>query len=328
MSTGLDDSRLIQEADAFLAEARLLDAVQCLDQVSDCSLLTPKHEWTVRWAKMVQEGMEALLSPPDMDGSEWKKQGETHGHRDFTVYYRRAEENQTECRIDSLIEGSLLIPLLSVLNETDLFETWMPSFKHPFKMGVRSSVNLKDEGRGDQIARVIVDFPWPFKPRECTQHFVTVDLIEDHGAIAIHVLTETSNDNPDIPESAEDVVRVDQKMTTIIRGCPPDHPLVKKFKDHQYPEGEELLLISMKNRTDLHLKGIHVSIINFFGRIVFGRIWSDLLKVAEEVRDGKRLKHREAISKNPVFYEWLGQRAGVMMEKVKEDSRHNTIVNS
>jgi len=75
MSTLLDDNALIQEADAFYAEERLLDAAQRLGQVNDRSLLTPKHEWMLRWGKAVQESMVTLLAPPDMDGSEWKKTG-------------------------------------------------------------------------------------------------------------------------------------------------------------------------------------------------------------------------------------------------------------
>jgi len=249
-----------------------------------------------------------------------KKQGETHGHRDFTVYYRHTEENQLECRLDSVIESSLLIPMISVFNESDLFETWMPSFKYPIKMGVESSVKLKEEGRGNQIIRVTANMPWPYKRRECTQHAVAVDVIIDQGAIAIHVLTETSKDNPDVPESAPGVVRIDLSMDMIIRGCPLDHPLLKKSKDHQYPEGEELILISMTNWVDPHISGVHPSIINYVSRTVFGRMWCALLSVAEEVRDGKRMKHMEAIRQNPVLYEWIRQRVDAMMEKVKKDS--------
>ena len=111
----------------------------------------------------------------------------------------------------------------------------------------------------------------------------------------------------------------------LLRGCPPDHPLLSKSR-HKYPEDEELILISMKTFVDPHIAGIPVSIINWFSRTVFGRMWSSLLGVAEGVREGKRAKHKEAIDQNPELYAWIEQRIGVMMEKVKEQSRTSSSI--
>ena len=322
MNLPLEDARLIEEADALFSEEKLLDAAKMLNQVLDRTLLTPKHEWMLRWAKMIQEGMDDLLNLPNLEGSKWKKQGETHGHRDFTVYYHHTEDNQLECRIDSVIESSLLIPMISVFNESDLYDTWIPSFKTPIKMGVQSSVKLKEEGRGNQIIRVTASMPWPLKPRECTQHAVAVDAIEDQGAIAIQVLTESPEDNPDIPDSGPGVVKIDLCMNMLIRGCPASHPLLAKSRGN-YPKDEELILISMKAWVDPHIAGIPVSIINFVSRTVFGRMWSSTLDVAEGVRDGKRAQHKEAIDKNRILYEWIERRIRAMIGKVKEGSRHH-----
>lgn len=321
-----DDASLIQQAEEFYSIERLLDTAKLLRQVKDKSLLTPKHEWMLRWAGMVERGMEDLMVPPDNEGSDWTKQGETHGHRDFTVYYNYSEDkNHLTCRIDSVIESSLLIPIIAVFNESDLYDTWMPSFKKPIKIGIQDSTKIKEEGRGNQIIRVTASMAWPFKMRESTQHAVAVDVIEDQGAIAIQVLTETPEDNPDIPESSPDVVRIDLSCCMLLRGCPPDHPLLSKSR-HKYPEDEELILISMKTFVDPHIAGIPVSIINWFSRTVFGRMWSSLLGVAEGVREGKRAKHKEAIDQNPELYAWIEQRIGVMMEKVKEQSRTSSSI--
>ena len=319
---GANDTTLVQEAENFFAVERLLDAAKLLRQVKDVSLLTPKHEWMLRWADLIEAGMNDLLLPPDCEGTDWKKQGETHGHRDFTVYYKHTAENHLECRIDSIIESSLLIPIISVFNESDLYDTWMPSFKKPIKIGIQESKKIKEEGRGNQIIRVTANMAWPFQTRECTQHAVAVDVIEDQGAIAIHVQTETPEDNPDVPESAPNVVRIDLSASILIRGCPPDHHLLEKSR-HKYPEGEELILISIKSWVDPHIAGVPVSIINWFSRTVFGRLWSSLLGVAEAIREGKRPQHEEAIQNNRDLYNWIEQRIEVMMEKVKEQSRHH-----
>jgi len=322
MSSPVEDVRLIEEADALFSEEKLLDAAKRLNLVQDRTFLTRKHEWVMRWAKMVQEGMDDLLNLPNLEGSKWKKQGETHGHRDFTVYYHHTEEGQLECRIDSVIESSLLIPMISVFNESDLYDTWIPSFKKPIKMGVQSSVKLKEQGRGNQIIRVTASLPWPLKPRECTQHAVAVDAIEDQGAIAIQVLTESSEDNPDIPDSAPGVVKIDLSMSMLIRRCPPSHPLLAKSRG-KYPKDEELILISMKTWVDPHITGIPVSIINFVSRTVFGRMWSSTLDVAEGIRDGKRAQHKEAIDKNRILYDWIEHRITAMIGTVKEGSRRH-----
>ena len=316
----INDASLIQRAEDFFAVERLLDAAKLLRQVTDKTLLTPKHEWMIKWGDMIASGMKELMVPPDSEESDWKKQSETHGHRDFTVYYHYSEDNHLTCRIDSVIESSLLIPIMSVFNESDLYDTWMPSFKKPIKIGIQESTKLKEEGRGNQIIRVTASVAWPFKMRECTQHAVAVDVIEEQGAIAIQVESETPEDNPDIPESPPDIVRIDLSCSMLIRGCPPDHHLLSKSR-HKYPEDEELILISIKTFVDPHITGVPVSVINWFSRTVFGRMWSSLLGVAEGVREGKRSKHKEAIEQKPELYEWIEQRVAVMLAKVQDQSR-------
>jgi hypothetical protein len=81
----------------------------------------------------------------------------------------------------------------------------------------------------------------------------------------------------------------------------------------------------MRSWVDPHVGGIPVSVINFISRTVFGRIWSALLGVAEQVREGKRLQHKEAINSNRILYDWLEHRIGAMMEKVKEGSNRGGV---
>jgi hypothetical protein len=315
----LDDASLIKQAEEQASMERLLVAARLLKQVKDKTLLEPKHLKVIKWADITEAGMKDLLTPPDQDGSAWKKQSESHGRRDFTVYYKVTENSQLQSRIDSVIESSLLVPIISALNESDLYETWMPSFKKPFKLGIQQTKKLKESGRGNQIIQVTVNMAWPFSTRETIQHAVAVDVIDEQGAIAIQVLTEDPKEDECIPEALPGVVRIDMSVSMLIRGCPPDHHLLAKSK-HEYPTDEELIMISMKSSVDAHVSAVPVSLINFVTRTVFGRLWASLLQVAEDVRDGKRPQHKEAIAEKRELYDWVEERIDVMMEKVKNTS--------
>jgi hypothetical protein len=316
----LDDASLIKQAEEQASMERLLVAARLLKQVKEKTLLEPKHLKMIKWADITEASMKDLLTPPDQDGSAWKKQSESHGRRDFTVYYIVTENSQLHSRIDSVIESSLLVPILSAFNESDLYETWMPSFKKPIKLGIQQTKKLKESGRGNQIIQVTVKMAWPFSTRETIQHAVAVDVIDEQGAIAIQVLTEDPEEDECIPEALPGVVRIDMSVSMLIRGCPPDHHLLAKSK-HEYPKDEELIMISMKSSVDAHVSGVPVSLINFVTRTVFGRMWASLLHVAEDVRDGKRPQHKEAIAEKRELYDWVEERIDVMMEKVKHTSQ-------
>lgn len=193
----MDDVTLIKLAEAEASEERLLNAANFLQKVKDKDLLTRKHRNILKWAATVRASMKSLLESPDDEGSSWTKQSETHGNRDFFVYYQIENgTNKLFCRIESAIESSLLVPLISVMNESSLYKTWMPSWQKPFKLGVQESNMLKEYGRGNQIIQVKVAMPLFLSTREATFHAVAVDVIEEEGAIAIQVNSETPQDDP------------------------------------------------------------------------------------------------------------------------------------
>lgn len=192
-----DDAALIQQAEEEVKEERLLNAARLLNRVKNQDLLTPKHHETIRWAARTEASMKILLQSPDSESSSWTRQSESHGDRDFFVYYQlEKESNKLFCRIESAIESSLLIPVIAVFNESDLYKTWMPSWERPFKLGYKETKMLKESGRGNQVIQVTVNMPKLFSTRETIFHAVAVDVIEESGAIAIQVNTETPDDDP------------------------------------------------------------------------------------------------------------------------------------
>lgn len=313
-----DDATLLRRAEVFYGEERLLKAAEVLKQVKDQdNKFTDHHRMILRWAELVESGMENLLQDPEQDGSPWIKQREQHGHRDFLVFYQLTENNQLASRIDCAFESSLLIPLLSVFNESDLFTSFMPSWERPIKIGLSKSEKLKDEGRGKQIIHQTTSLTWPFCDRDLFARVMVVDAIEDdHGCIAIQLLSQTSDDDPVIPEPTKNAVQVDCSSFILIRACPPDHPCVVQSKHHGDKDNEPLILLGMTMEVDPHIQAVPQSVQNFVMRTVLGQMWFSVLQVAEDVRDGKRPMHKEAIDAKPELYNWIEERASVMIDNL------------
>lgn len=318
----MDDASLLQKAEEFYGEERLLKAAEVLKQVKDQeNLFTDRHKMILRWAELVERGIEEMLQDPEKDGSPWTKQKETHGHRDFLIFYQVTKENQLIARIDCAIESSLLVPLLSVFNESELFSSWMPSWKQPIKLGITLSEKLKEEGRGKQIVHVRTALTWPFSDRDLTMRVMAVDAIEDdHGCIAIQALNQTSEDDPVIPKATKDTVQLDFDNFMLIRACPSDHPCVTRSKHHNDRDQEPLILLSTSMKVDPHVTAVPQSIQNFFTRTVLGRLWLSTLHVAEDVRNGKRPMHKKAIDAKRELYDWIEERAAVMINNLEKES--------
>jgi len=178
------------------------------------------------------------------------------------------------------------------------------------------SNKLAEFGRGHQVVQVKIDMPPFFNNRECIQHACAVDCIEEDKSIVtcVNSLDTGKHFEIDIPPTEKGYTRVDFKAGFVIRPCPPDHPALAKSK-HEYPADEMLLLVSVQEEIDAHVAGVPMKLINFFTRTVLAAQWISLLKVAEEIRDGKRKGHQEAIKEKAELYSWVSERTNVMFEE-------------
>lgn len=256
-------------------------------------------------------------------GGGWKKQGESHNSkRDTLIYYKLDKDDKDNsarltCRIETPIEASLLVPILSVLNETSLYETWIPSWKIPLRMGIAASEQVAQVSRGTQILRILCDCPWPYSQREAIIKAVAVDEIDEQGFIAIRLSSKIPRDEAgDIPPPSRNVERIDFEGTMLLRPCPRHHELLLKSK-HVYTE--PLILVSFKMFVDPHMTGIPASVMNFMTRTVIGTIWSMFLSVAEGVRAGARPLHKRAIAEKKEFYDWMKLRIALLLQKAAVD---------
>lgn len=308
-----NDGELIKLAEDHVSNQRYIIAAQLLKQVSDPSLLQEKHKEYINMAEVCETVRDDLNSPLAESG--YKKQTELHGHRDTVIYYKVSKDASMTIRIETPIEESLVVPLLSVFNESDLYKDWMPSYKVP-KLGVHKSEKLKEIARGHQIIQVVLDMPFPFSNRECIQHAFAVDSIDQDRAIILKIdsLEEGVHQGLEIPPVEKKMKRVDIDAGFLIRQCPPDH-VALQHSNNKYPDGEKLVLLQLVQSVDAHVGGVPLKLINFFTRTVIGRQWGSLLEVAEDVREGRRPAHLEAIQAKRELYDWVEERVKVMFEQ-------------
>jgi hypothetical protein len=265
---GLSDNELIEKAEHEAAEERLLVAARLLGKVKNQQLLLDSHKNVIRKAKILQNVIDEHLKPPE-EG--WNKQGESHGARDTIIYYKVEEYSKLTCRIETPIESSLVVPMLSVFEESDLYEEWMPKWNFPFKMGVRQSKKLKEQpGRGAQVIQVTVDMPYPLSDREIVFDTFAVDSIEEQHLIAMKGMSLDVGAEDGVVEPPESgIKRMDFEAGFVFRKCPEDHPCLKNSK-HRYPDGEHLLLLSLTQYANAHLNYVPQSLINFGTRTALG----------------------------------------------------------
>ena len=306
------DVDLIAQAEKFIQQERLLEGARALQRVKDESLLQEQHWHALTKAEHVEAAVVDLTSSPD-EG--WTKQGESHGNYDTVIYYKVDEETRLTARIETPIEASLLIPLLSVFNESELYQSCLPRFPN---LGISSSTKLCQRGRGNQIISVNSYMPWPLADREAIIEATAVDDIDANNYIVVKMETRyTGEEDGLIPPPADKVVRIDFDGGILFRKCPEAHPAFAKSKHPDHHDGP-LVLVCLSMFVDAHVQYLPQSLLNFVTRTAIGRIWAGLLAVAVDIREGKRPQHAEAIAKKKELYEWIEQRVGVMIDGMDE----------
>jgi hypothetical protein len=329
-SEALADKQRILLAEERAKEEQLFGAARLLRSVKDKTLLSEDHNLLLHLAHDVEQAIHDLIGdvPPG-----WKKQSEVHGNgnggssnkRDTLIHYIVDDDARLTCRLETLIEPDLLVPLLSVLNESELYPDWIPSYKIP-RMGFDSVRILDKQNRANQVLQVVTVSPWPFSNREVIIQATALDDIDAQGFIGIRLNTLEEEESNVVPPVTPGMERVDFDGAFLFRACPSDHPVIQK-SSRTYGDGDDPpILVTFKMYVDAKMRGLPTWIINFITRSAVGQIWNTLLKVAEDVRDGKRPNHLSRIESQADFYGWVRSRIDAMFSKLREDGQDRRFV--
>lgn len=345
----VDMNDILQQVNDLISEEKLFAAERLLMQVPE-SMWTDKHKQVVETSREIQNAIADLFHhgrPPHADHLDdasdqggWKRQGENHGgHHDTTIYYKVDHAtSRLTCRIETPMELSLLVPLLAVLNEVELYTDWIPSWRVPIRIGVDTATMLHQEGRANQTLQVTGNVPWPYHKRQVILQAIAVDAIEGRT----HNQSDNGQDNDDddesfiavriknpetggvVPPPEPGVERVDFDGAFVFQACPKERITTIKIGDEEEPT---LLLASFKMHMNPHMAGIPISVFNFITRTVLGAAWAKLLRIAEGVRDGKLPNHKKNIQEKAEFYAWVERRVNIMVHKIKSKHSSSSIGN-
>ena len=313
------DLELLIQAQLLFEDEKLLAAARLLRRIRDPKQhLKQQHVKLLKIADLVEESVNEFLSPP---GDDWTKKAENHGDFDSSIYFKVESGGRLMCRIETPIPKEMLVPILAVWNESSLYETWIPSWKNPVRIGVKESRQILHDRRGHQVIQIKCDVPWPMSEREVLMDVTAVDDIEATGCIIAKMQTldavvsgkETNHLLPEgfeLPPLQKGSERVEFNGSILFRACPKDHP---NFNSAQQRFPGNLILMQYNMYFDAKMVAVPNSLINFVTRVVIGMVWSMLLKVADEVRTGERIEHVNLIQQKAVFYEWLENRCCQML---------------
>ena len=233
------------------------------------------------------------------------------------IYYKCDTERTLSVRVETVMGRDLLVPLLSVLNESELYGEWLPRWTTPTRLGVRESVKVAQVGRCSQLVVITCDCPWPLETRQVVLDAVAFDDVATNGDIGVLLRTKDCENDPRVPPkpTEEETTRIDVDGAFLFRRVPVGWANVEG-EDACDVEPDDILT-TFGFVVDPKLEYIPTWLLNFIVRTVIGTLWAAFIRVAEEVRDGKRPKHAERIErKRAELYDWVDERAARMLSLI------------
>ena len=83
--------------------------------------------------------------------------------------------------------------------------------------------------------------------------------------------------------------------------------------------GKEMILVSFVMHSDSRATALPQAVTSFVVGTAIGKMWSKFIRVAEDVRDDKRPRHKRAIaSKRDALYDWVEERVGCMLSSLSQ----------
>ena len=323
-----DLKQRLETATTLASDHKLLLSARLLQGIADEHLQTI-HRDIIREAELFNNLIRDNAAT--LDG--WTKQGERTGRHNFTIHYKMNDKpplgRDLSVRIESVVHSDLLVPIISVLNESELYSSFLPNWTVP-KLRVSKSEKLQQRGRCSQIVNIETEVPWPLAMRQVIIKAVAIDDLDrqdgdvSSGRIVIRLQsldTDTNNkEGYEVPPTIRGAVRVKVKGGFIIEKVATDHPLVSHAlqyyrKSKKDTSKEDLVSVTLSFCVDPQLSSVPKPFIDFFVRQAIGRMWNMFLDVAEGVKSGRQKAHCDAISKKRDLYDWVEERTRTMLEK-------------
>ncbi len=307
---------LLVKAESLYDDDKLLEAGRILKTL-DQTQFQSKHFTILRKAKKGEELMDDLKSDFEGEGNGWVIHGVSNSQFPTLTGHRLEKGDdgslQVKARCETPIDKSLLSPFISVLNETELYQTWLPSWTVP-KFRVKKVQKLSQRGRCSQVIVVTFEVPWPIASREVVLCADGFDDINEKGNIGICLNTLDTGDEDGLVPPPEDksTVRIDVNGGFLIQKCPKDHPALgdqEEGENGNSGDHSDKLLITFAASMNPKMKLLPQSFLNFLVKVAFGICWGMLLKIARDVQNGKRPDHEQAIErKRDSLYDWVDSR--------------------
>lgn len=295
-----------EQAAKYASEERLFDAKNELLKVEKENL-TLEEEKLLEKAQICEDFLKVVESEADPSWSslgEMKKNGRAHS----TVYNLEYQPVRVDFMIESVIEKSLMFPLIAALNEVDLYPSWLPNWNHP-KFQIVRAETLKRTGHTSQIFTVRTAAP--LATVEFYVSATAVDFTESGKTFILKIdpLEDGAEDGL-VPPPEEGINRVTLGGGLTFRKCPEDRAEnAKKLRGKKAKEEENFVLVDFavvyQNKKKFLKPGFIIrKMSNFVLKIITSALWQRLLSIAEEIRDGKRPEFDKVVEEKPVPYGW------------------------
>lgn len=283
------DDDLLQKADEMRKKHRHLEAGNFLSKITNQDILDDDNKFCIKKAQIIGNAITLHKSNPT-ESNGWKKQSETHSKKLDSICYYKMEGKQMTIRLEAALPLSAVLKILVIMYEIDLWDTWMPKFSFPVKMGLTQTKVLSGASFSTLVGSAYLQLPI-VSDREATFDVLISDCIETDGGICF-VLKSIDDDNDRggtiPPRKAEPIILdLDIFLSKISKG----HRILKKSKV-KYPDDEELFCFSFS--------GSLRPSINIFIRTFFPAIFSTLVSMAYDVGTGKYPHFDKAMAEKEV----------------------------
>jgi len=289
-------------------EERLLDAYRELKKVKEDDL-TKEEKERMKLAEVCQANID--LMKKDIDPN-WNDLGEsTSNYRYQRMAYKvETQPVRVDMQIESPVEESLILPLMATLNEVDLYPSWFPNWTRPAKFRVVRAETLKKLGKCSQVFTVRTE-----APLATVEFYVNATVVDDTDSskelvVNLEALEPGAFDGL-VPPKEEKINRALLSGGLMFRKCPEE--MVERSKalrsKSKKANEEKIVLMTLSVVYENRSKFLNANIFmrqmsKFMLRVVIGAIWSRVIGVAQDIRDGKRPNFEKVMKEKKEVYDW------------------------